>query len=37
LGLYSCKQIAQEHKGTIECISEPGQGTVMKVTFVRAK
>ncbi len=37
LGLYSCKQIAMEHKGTIECNSEPGKGTTMKVTFLRAK
>ena len=37
LGLYSCKQIAQEHKGIIECLSEPGQGTVMKVIFPKAK
>lgn len=37
LGLYSCRQIAHEHKGTIECSSELGQGTTMKVVFPRAK
>ena len=36
LGLYSCKQIALEHQGTIECSSQLGQGTSMKVTFPRA-
>jgi signal transduction histidine kinase len=37
LGLYSCKRIAEEHHGTIECMSEPGQGTTMKVIFPKAK
>lgn len=37
LGLYSCKQIANDHRSTIECISHPDQGTTMKVTFPREK
>ena len=37
LGLFSCKQIALEHGATIECTSELGQGTTMKVIFPRAK
>jgi signal transduction histidine kinase len=37
LGLFSCQQIANEHGATIECISELGEGTTMKVTFPRAK
>ncbi|MEI8282320.1 MAG: ATP-binding protein, partial [Armatimonadota bacterium] len=35
LGLYSCKQIAFEHGATIECVSEVGKGTTMKVIFPR--
>ncbi|MBS1704053.1 MAG: GAF domain-containing protein [Armatimonadetes bacterium] len=37
LGLYSCRQIAIEHKGNIDCQSDVGRGTTMKVTFPRAK
>ena len=37
LGLFSCKQIASEHGAAIECISELGLGTTMKVIFPRAK
>jgi signal transduction histidine kinase len=37
LGLYSCKQIVVEHNGTIECISELGSGTTMRVKFPRTK
>jgi signal transduction histidine kinase len=37
LGLYSCKQIVEEHLGTIDCTSQPGQGTTMKVTFPKMK
>ena len=37
LGLYSCKQIAEEHHGKIECTSQTGQGTTMKVIFPRIK
>ncbi|MEI7986088.1 MAG: HAMP domain-containing sensor histidine kinase, partial [Armatimonadota bacterium] len=36
LGLYSCKQIVEEHQGTIDCTSQPGQGTTMTVTFPKA-
>jgi signal transduction histidine kinase len=35
LGLFSCMQIAREHGATIECNSELGQGTTMKVSFPR--
>jgi signal transduction histidine kinase len=37
LGLYSCKQIANEHNASIVCESKPGVGTAMKVIFSRAK
>lgn len=37
LGLFSCKQIAEEHGADIECSSEAGIGTTMKVIFPRAK
>ena len=37
LGLFSCKQIAKEHGAEIECSSEAGLGTTMKVIFPRAK
>ncbi len=36
LGLYSCKQIVEEHQGTIDCTSQPDQGTTMTVTFPKA-
>lgn len=33
LGLAIVKKIIDEHKGTIEVLSEPGQGTTFKITF----
>ncbi len=37
LGLFSCKQIVDEHGGSIDCDSKPGKGTTFRVKVRGAK